>query len=147
MTSSPTPHTLGAFLYKGDSTEPINLAIVGSCVWTPDAAVRAARLIEEVLDRYKPHLVISGGAEGVDTWAADAARHREIPVKEHLPENPRWEPKGYAARNLLIAWGCTHLVCITSPVTKTYGSGWTANKAEELGRPVERHRIPLRYEE
>lgn len=144
------PGSLGAFLLKGRPEElpparkPVHLAIVGSTAWTADPATRAVRLIEEILDKYQPHMVISGGAVGVDRWAADAAQRRHIPVKEYLPKNPRWRPEGYEARNTLIAEACTHLVAIISPTSKTFGSGWTANKAESLGKPVERHRISIR---
>jgi predicted Rossmann fold nucleotide-binding protein DprA/Smf involved in DNA uptake len=120
----------------------IRLAIVGSSKsWTTPGAMEAIRLIDTVLDRYQPQVVITGGAPGVDSWAAREAGKRGIAVIEHRPANKRWKPHGFEERNLLIANDCTHLVCIRSSASRTYGSGWTADRAEELGKPVWRCRV------
>ena len=112
----------------------IRLAIVGST--SLDGNEAAVRAIAEVLDRYKPDAVVSGGAVGIDSMAAQLARARGIPVTEHLPRVPRWGD-GFKPRNLLIAHDCTHLVRIVAAGSKTYGSGWTRDRAKENGAAVE----------
>lgn len=110
------------------------LAIVGSVSLAGNGEAREA--IEQVLDRYRPALVVSGGAKGIDSMAAAAAKRRGIPVKEYLPAVPSWEG-GYKPRNLLIAQNCDALVRIVAVGSTTYGSGWTRDRARELGKPTE----------
>ena len=127
------------------SDHRIRLAIVGSVSFPEWWHVPAAEgIISAVLDAYRPRIevVISGGAEGIDSLAADLAEARGIPVVEHLPKYRRWEPEGYKARNQLIAEDCTDLLCIRHESSKTFGSGWTANTAEVLGRQVQRVVFP-----
>ena len=120
------------------------LAIVGSTAFaergTPERA-EATRLINDAIDRYQPDEIVSGGAVGIDSMAAMAAHARGIPTREFLPKNKRWKPDGYQARNLLIAEACTSLVSIRHHASTTYGSGWTADRAEEIGKSVERYMI------
>jgi len=116
------------------------LAIVGSTQFDrdPQASAIAEHHIVEAIVRLQPERVVSGGARGIDSLAAQIARAYRIPVTEHLPEHPRWAPRGYKERNMRIATDCTHLLRITHPRSTTYGSGWTADRAEEMGRIVER---------
>lgn len=118
----------------------VRLAIVGSTEFARDAAAAevAAKHIIDAVTHPSVVVVISGGAEGIDTMAAEAARRFGIEVIEHLPKNKRWRPDGYEDRNRLIAKDCTHLLCIRHADSKTYGSGWTADYAEWLGRKVKR---------
>lgn len=115
------------------------LAIVGSTHW-PDRTllVTARHVIEEVLDAQRPDAIVSGGAIGIDTLAREIGDERAIPVIEHLPRHRRWKPAGYEERNMLIARDCTRLLCIRHGNSRTYGSGWTADYAASLGRPVDR---------
>jgi len=130
----------------GEDEEPpgarreVRLAIVGSTLFAddPDAAVAARRHIANAVAALHPDVVVSGGAKGIDSIAADYAREHRIPVVEHLPANRRWAPDGYKDRNAAIAADCTHLLCIRHEHSSTYGSGWTADRAEQLGRHVER---------
>lgn len=123
--------------------EGVVLAVVGSTAFEedPDATRVATALIVEAFERLQPSRVVSGGAVGIDRLAAALARARGIEVVEHLPRNRRWAPEGYEERNLLIARECTHLLSIRHSSSRTYGSGWTADRAEELGRHVERHMV------
>lgn len=117
------------------------LAVVGSTNIRPDQAETARAMIHGVLTYYCPQLVISGGAAGVDTIAEREAFILNIPEQIYRPENNRWEPHGFKERNLKIAMDCTHLLCIRTSQSTTYGSGWTADRAEEMGKTVWRATI------
>lgn len=117
----------------------MRLAIVGS-VALGDSE-EAKRIVEEVLDKYQPTEVVSGGALGVDTLAAEAATRRGIPTCIFLPEVAQWgnrgKLRGYMSRNREIAERCERLVRIAWSRSKSYGSGWTRDRAAELGKPTE----------
>lgn len=115
----------------------MRLAVVGSTKFAEWWGIHAARgIVSHVVAHYTPVLIISGGAEGVDTIAEEVADAREIDKKIFLPNNPRWEPDGYKDRNTLIAQECTHLLAIRCSKSTTYGSGWTADHAERIGKNV-----------
>ena len=117
----------------------MKLAIVGSVSFVnPYGRETAIAMIREVLLRKMPTLVISGGAEGVDTWTKEIAENMGFSVREWLPRNRRWQPDGFKDRNILIARDCDELVAIRDKQSKTYGSGWTADYTERLGKPVQR---------
>lgn len=121
----------------------VRLAVVGSTQFEddPDATLVASALIVIAFARWEPELVVSGGAAGIDRLAARLAKARGIQVREYLPKHRRWAPDGFEARNLLIAGDCTHLLCIRHHASTTYGSGWTADRAAEMGAVVERHTV------
>lgn len=118
----------------------MRLAIVGSTRFAdPGAADVARHIIYQAIWVMKPDVVISGGAVGVDTFGEEIARtagYSDDRLIIHRPRNQRWEPDGFKDRNLLIAQDCTHLLAIRCKQSKTYGSGWTADRAEELGKTV-----------
>ncbi len=126
----------------------MRLAIVGSTRFAhPDARRYATALIDATLARHRPEVVISGGAAGIDTWAADvAARHGyrqdDGCLVVYLPANRRWAPDGFRDRNLKIVADCSHLLAIRCAAARTYGSGWTADRAEQAGRQVARRIVP-----
>lgn len=111
------------------------LAVVGSTNVTDDQLDLAAKIMRGFYME-RPRMVISGGAVGIDTLAVTVAEFYDIPTKLFLPENNRWEPNGFKVRNLKIATDCSHLLCIRSSQSTTYGSGWTADRAEEMGKTV-----------
>lgn len=123
----------------------MRLAIVGSTKFKdPQAMERAENLIRATLDKHNPEAVISGGAPGIDNLAARVATelgyskgNLEHDLIEHLPQTNDWA-NGFKPRNTLIAEQCTHLIRIACRESKTYGSGWTADLAEKLGKPVHR---------
>lgn len=119
------------------------LAIVGSTDWhgADDAFLHARALIVDVLAETRPDEVITGGAVGVDTAAVEIAETLGIPWREVFPENRRWAPRGFKARNIIVARTCSRMLCIRSSVSRTFGSGWTANLAESWGKPVDRHAL------
>lgn len=122
----------------------MRLAIVGSVRFVDPAAPGHARhLINQRIDEHRPAAIISGGAAGIDTTAEEIARlwgysenNAEKRLVIHRPKNRRWEPDGFKDRNLLIAQECTHLLAIRCRQSVTYGSGWTADQAEKLGKTV-----------
>jgi cytoskeletal protein RodZ len=134
------------------------LAIVGSRD-VPDYL--SSSLVKQAILEHKPSIVISGGARGVDTMAEVIAREMGIPVMQFRPQQVSWDampmgepveavadngmivtvPGGYKARNMKIAESCDCLVRIASSTTKTYGSGWTADYAERIGKRVVRHTV------
>lgn len=125
-------------------TEGVVLAVVGSTEFAKDrqAAKVAFRHIANAIAALQPERVVSGGAVGIDQMAVAYARGAGIAVTEHLPKNKRWAPDGFRDRNLLIAHDCTHLLRIVHEDSKTYGSGWTADQAEKMGKHVERITVP-----
>ncbi len=122
----------------------IRLAIVGSVRFVePLALYWADSIIDETICRLDPAVVISGGADGIDTRVREVAEQLGYTPEngrliEHLPAHLRWEPDGYKARNLQIVADCTDLLCIRCHVSTTYGSGWTADQADRLGKTVRR---------
>ena len=121
------------------------LAIVGSSdIPEPDLVDVHQRIMSYIgsITQYRNiEKIISGGAEGVDTMAERAAELLEIEFEAYLPENKRWKPNGFMERNKTIAEECTHLLCIRWAGAKTYGSGWTADYAEKLGKTVWREML------
>jgi len=121
--------------------------VVGSTdLLAPGGWDRADWLIRQAIIRLRPAVMISGGAPGIDSLAeyigglfgyTEAAGTMIV----HRPRHQRWAPDGFKARNLLIAQDCTHLLRITCYRSRTYGSGWTADRAEEAGAEVARRVI------
>lgn len=123
------------------------LAVIGSTYEyaSPETVTRVKAAIIAAFDRHDPRGFVSGGAHGVDSWAAEEAYRRgmtDADVREHLPKHRRWAPDGFKDRDELIVRDCEHLVRIYDPESKTYGSGWTADLAERLGKSVERIAVP-----
>lgn len=110
------------------------LCIVGSVSLAGNA--EAIQRVEEVLDRLQPRKVISGKAPGIDTIAELAAKRRGIPFEGFPPAKKRWRD-GFMPRNLKMAETCTYLVRIVASNSTTYGSGWTRDRAREMGKPTE----------
>lgn len=126
----------------------IRLAIVGTrvlaCAGDRD---RAAGRIEWSIRRLRPDVVISGGAAGIDTLAADVAgtlgyTEAAGTLVIYAPRVRRFHgPGGYRERDQIIAEQCTHLLRLACWKATTYGSGWTADHAESIGRHVVRHAL------
>ncbi len=121
------------------------LAVVGTRVLAcrGDAA-RAGLRIRRAIHALQPACVVSGGAKGVDAIAEAIAI--DLGYSEdagtlvvHRPTVRRFHgPGGYRERDAMIARDCTHLLRIACIKATTYGSGWTADWAQQLGRIVVR---------
>lgn len=118
----------------------MKLAIVGSCSLAGNQEAYA--IIREILFNLKPDWIVSGGAKGIDSMARECAKEQGIEMIEFLPESPNWHT-GYKPRNIQIAEACDHLVRIAASNSKTYGSGWTRDYAQKLGKTTEEYKITL----
>lgn len=60
--------------------------------------------IYQLIDAYRPNLeeIVSGGAAGIDTFAAEYAKDHEIPLKVFLPDWQRFGRSGGYRRNVQI---------------------------------------------
>lgn len=115
----------------------VKLAIVGSVSLAGREDVY--RRIQDAVEALEPAEVVSGGAEGVDTMAAEVAMMLGIPCVEFLPKRQAWlrgSPDGFQARNLKIAEYCDMLIRFAASDSRTYGSGWTKDRALERNHPA-----------
>lgn len=134
----------------------MNFAIVGSQgksfseLQKRDAIHLIQFIISDVISTFgrEGTTFISGGEPtGVDTWAEEIVDvWRGIEKQIFLPE-PRtgrdspsdWER--FKKRNIKVAEACDVLYAIRSKSSTTYGSGWTADYAEKLGKEVHRYYV------
>lgn len=116
------------------------LAIVGSVKFAcPDGPVIAVQIINAELLARRPDAITSGCAEGVDQAGEQAADLRSIEFIGYPPKRRQWHgPGGFKERNQRIADTCTRALRIVCAESKTYGSGWTVDRAAEQGKPVRR---------
>lgn len=103
--------------------------------------------IVKIIDNEDPDLIISGGADGVDTSAIIIATKNFIKTKVFQPKTKDW--KGYKPRNLLIANECDKLFNIVIKNEKSFcyhhkikghvrsGGCYTELKAKEKGKITE----------
>ena len=126
----------------------VRLAIVGTRVLAcPGDRGRAKARTMAAIKRLSPAIVISGGADGTDTLAEEAAT--ELGYSESDGTLRIFRPRirrfhgdgGYRWRDEQIAQACTHLLRIACYQATTYGSGWTADRAEAFGALVVRHEV------
>jgi hypothetical protein len=119
--------------------QDIILCIVGSKGL--DGNEQVDRIINKMLDKYRPNLVISGEEPtGVDAAAKRLTRSRGFNYQGYPPRTKRWHD-GFKSRNLAMAHACTHLIRIVSTHSTTYGSGWTRDRARDLGKFTEEFRV------
>lgn len=121
----------------------MRLAIVGSQLFHESWKYNVVdAMIKTFLIHQEPDVVISGGCKtGVDRSAELLGKWYGYSEEDgtliiHRPNNDQWEPNGFKKRNIMIAEDCTHMLCIRDKGSTTYGSGWTANYADNLGRHV-----------
>jgi len=118
------------------------LAVVGSQDIKSEHTV--VRFLTNLFIEKEPDTFVSGGARGIDTIAENLFRslYPYTPRKIYRAKVYRWDhPEGFKTRNKKIAEICDELVCIRSYNSATYGSGWTADYAERLGKTVYRFLI------
>lgn len=114
----------------------MKVGIVGARVRTDEHAIR-----EYVRALPANTVVVSGGADGPDTWAVDEARRCGLEVMVCLPDLGGVRSRGEAAqryfeRNERIVRECDRVVAFVAPARKG-GTENTIRHARRLGRPVE----------
>jgi hypothetical protein len=129
------------------------LAIVGSRELS-DGQAEAARLLITSFIRYYDNIrvdelkVISGGADGVDTIALQAAWELDVNFEEFRPTAEELKLPGFAAfkpRNIRVAETCDNLICVQSVLAHpriaetTYGAGWTYDYAKSIRKIAQRY--------
>lgn len=126
----------------------VRLAIVGTRVLAcPGDRDRTKARAAAAIRRLSPAVVISGGADGTDTLAEQAAvelgySEDDGTLRVFRPRVRRFHGEGgYRERDEQIAQACTHLLRIACRQATTYGSGWTADRAEGLGAVVVRYDV------
>lgn len=117
----------------------MRLAIVGSQAkaWPTDyLEEEATSAIWYAVKFLEPSEIISGRSPGggVDQWAEYEAAMRNIMFTPFEASQNDWPH--FKARNIQIGDYCDSLVCIRSRLSTTYGSGWTADYTEKLGKKV-----------
>ena len=130
-------------------SEKRTVGIVGSREYERLGDVKAFILVRLTS---KTHRIVSGGARGVDSEAADVCRFLGIEVKEHLPtdiagpgdEAKKEPPYTYAvwklfARNTLIAKDADELHAFIRHGLRSNGTFDTVAKAAKFGKPITMH--------
>ena len=91
---------------------------------------------EQTDDQVEEFVVGSGEspAGGVDIWVHEIAAEMGVIFMPFPPKARNWP--AYKERDQAMADWCTKLIRIKSARSKTYGSGWTRDRAEEQGKDV-----------
>lgn len=92
------------------------VAVVGSRTFPDEGLV--ARFVDSLPPGW---IVVSGGAVGVDTFAARAARRRGLELREFLPDDQRYAYKiARLERNKLVVATCDVLVAFVDVDASAY---------------------------
>ncbi len=92
-------------------------------------------VLDKVLDVKPGHdKVISGGAEGVDSYAMEWARDKGLSFKAFFPNKEIQSPARFFERNSRIATACDLLVAFNNHTPS--GTLNTINTATKLGKEV-----------
>lgn len=83
--------------------------------------------------------IVSGGAKGVDTLAAEYARKNKIPLKEFLPDYPLYKKAAPLKRNIQIIEYCDMVIALWDGASR--GTKFVIDRCREKGKPVEVHII------
>ena len=102
-------------------------------------AVIGSRGIEQVdLAKYLPSdtsCIVSGGAKGVDTIAAEYAKSHGIELKEFLPDYTKYPGRiAPLKRNDLIIAECDIVLAFWDGAS--HGTKYTIDRARKAGKPV-----------
>ena len=102
----------------------VTIAIVGASVLTSAEIYAARALIRKIMSTWhKDTVLVSGGAEGIDSIAESIAISLGIKCEIFRPTINAWQrgltgaQGGYQERNLKIAQAANHIICIAAPST------------------------------
>lgn len=103
------------------------------------AAVIGSRGVVNLdLSKYLPSevsCIISGGAKGVDSIAAEYARAKGLELQEYLPDYARYGRGAPLKRNELIIAACDVIFAFWDG--KSHGTKYTIEKARKAGKRVQ----------
>ena len=124
----------------------VTICIVGSVerVWNEEEEIKVKDFLFKVIyDLAADYTMVFISGEspkgGVDIWVKGTCEDLGVVYKGYPPERSEWTY--YKKRNLAMAKACDVLLRVYNARSKTYGSGWTADKAEELGKKVLRVKV------
>ena len=106
----------------------MKLAVVGSRTFDD------YRLLKSVVSRFKPAIIISGGAKGADQLAERFARESGLPLMVFKPEWKRFGRAAGPARNKQIVAEAHGVVAFWDG--RSRGTRSTINLARKMGKPV-----------
>lgn len=119
------------------------VAIVGSEELSPQQVKYVRHLVHMIIRNEGLFGLVSGGCAGVDSIAeqiTDDIYHE--PYKIFEPTVRTWgDPGGFKDRNKAVVHEANVVYVIRNRFTKRYGSGWTGDYAEEIGKPVYRYYV------
>ncbi|MBE6686205.1 MAG: DUF2493 domain-containing protein [Ruminococcaceae bacterium] len=78
--------------------------------------------------------IVSGGAKGVDSYAAQYARENNIPLTEFLPDYERYKRGAPLKRNDQIIDYADHVIAFWD--TKSKGTKYVIERCKKLGKMV-----------
>lgn len=107
----------------------MKLAVVGSRSWTD------MKLICEILYRYNPDEIVTGGAIGADHLAESWAIAEFVPIKIFRPDWKKYGKCAGAVRNQLIVDYCDKLIAFWDGTSK--GTKITIDMVHKAGKPIE----------
>lgn len=114
-------------------TAPTKYGVVGNRKgWT-------FKFVKNVLEKLKvgsEDVIISGGAQGVDTYAQEYARQNGVELWVLYPKPSVPSPLRYFERNIEIAERCDVLVAFDKGSSATSGTLSTVNHAKKCGKKV-----------
>lgn len=109
----------------------MRIAIIGSRNYKNLANVR--NYVRKLKD--KGHIIISGGARGVDLTAESEARANGIELRVFNPDLRLGSPQAFFERNVLILQNCDKLVAFWD--CKSSGTRWMVWKAIACRIPIQ----------
>ena len=116
----------------------MRLAVVGSREFPLWARYLVERAIAKIARKAPDTVIISGGAQGVDTWAADAGRAHGLEVIEEVVTDEEWDlhPKQAGLmRNTRVVAMSDAVLAFHDGVSR--GTMDTVRKAREAGLKVQ----------
>lgn len=115
----------------------VYVGIVGSRTWPDQAAVESFVDIVPV-----DYVIVSGGAVGVDQWAADRARARGMQVVEVLPVLGQGVPRATALRRRTRKVVAMSNFVVAFCHKKSPGTSYAIECALELGKALRVYDLP-----